>query len=146
MTLAAKRRIVHGALLLLALWPLVHLGLAWRWDLSSWKLGGWGMYATPRFGLVGMEAYGRATRDGAWQQVTSPSPAARDAATAFLEQHRWLRGLAPAKHLVAALHADHPDWVELRLVVAYPVLDRESGYVRMVTDERLVVPAAPSRR
>lgn len=146
MPLAAKRRLVHGALLLLAVWPLVHLGLAWRWDLNSWKLGGWGMYATPRFGLLGMEAYGRATSDGPWQQVTAPSSSARDAATAFLEQHRWLRGLASAKRLVAALHADHPDWVELRFVVSYPVLDRESGYVRMATDERLVVLPAPPRR
>lgn len=142
MALAAKRRLVHGALLVLALWPLVHLGLSWRWDLSSWKLAGWGMYATPRFGLVGMEAYGRATSDGVWQQVTAPSPAARDAATAFLEQHRWLRGLASPDRLVAALHADRPEWRELRLVVSYPVLDRRSARVRMVTDERVVVPAA----
>jgi hypothetical protein len=103
------------------------------------------MYATPRFGLLGMEAYGRTTPDGPWQQVTVPSPAARDAATAFLEQHRWLRGLAPAGHLVAVLHADHPEWVEVRLVVAYPELDRETGRVRIVTDERHIVPAAPLR-
>ena len=138
MSLAAKTRLVHGALLLLAAWPVVHLGLAWRYDLSSWKLGGWGMYATPRFGLVGMEVYGRARSDAAWQQVTSPSPAARAAATAFLEQHQWLRGLASPTALASALHADHPDWTELRFVVSYPTLDRVTGRVRIVSDERVV--------
>ncbi|MBY0277787.1 hypothetical protein K2Z84_20830 [Candidatus Binatia bacterium] len=146
MRLATKRRVVHGALLLLAVWPLAHLVLAWRYDLSSWKLGGWGMYATPRFGLVGMEAYGRAAPDAAWQQVTAPSPAARDAANLFLEQHRWLRRLAPASDVARTLHADHPDWRELRLVVSYPVLDRASGRVRLVADERLVALPAPDAR
>ena len=141
MGLAAKTRIVHAALVLLAAWPLVHLALAWRYDLSSWKLGGWGMYATPRFGLVGMEAYGRTTPDAAWQQVTAPSAAARAAATAFLEQQQWLRGLASPAALANALRADHPEWTELRFVVSYPSLDRETGRVRLVTDERLVGPA-----
>ena len=145
MTFAAKRRLVHGALVLLAVWPVVHLALAWRYDLSSWKLGGWGMYATPRFALVGMEAYGRATPDAAWQQVTSPSAAARGAATAFLEQHQWLRGLASPAALAAALRTDHPEWTELRFVVSYPTLDRETGRVRLVTDERVVGSPAAAR-
>ena len=144
MTFAAKRRLVHGALVLLAVWPLVHLALAWRYDLSSWKLGGWGMYATPRFGLVGMEAYGRTTPDAAWQQVTSPSDAARAAATAFLEQQQWLRGLASPAALANALRADHPQWTELRFVVSYPTLDRETGRVRLVTDDRVVGAAVGS--
>jgi hypothetical protein len=139
MRFAAKRRLVHGALVLLAVWPLVHLGLSWRYDLSSWKLGGFGMYATPRFGLVGMEAYGRVAAGGTWQQVTAPSAAARDAANAFLEQHRWLRGLASSAALAAALHADRPEWTALRLVVSYPVLDRATGRVRLATDERVVL-------
>jgi hypothetical protein len=144
MTLATKRRLVHGALLLLAAWPLAHLALSWRYDLSSWKLGGWGMYATPRFELVGMEAYGRGASDAPWQQVTAPSAAVRAAAGAFLEQHRWLRGLASPAAFASALHADHPDWSTLRVVVSYPVLDRATGMVRMTTDER-VVAISPSR-
>lgn len=146
MRLDTKRRFVHGALLFLAVWPLVHLGLSWRYDLSSWKLGGWGMYATPRFGLVGMEAYGRPGRDDVWQQVTAPSSAARDAASAFLEQHRWLRGLASSSALVTALHADHPAWREIRLVISYPILDRASARIRLVTDERdVALPAEGDR-
>lgn len=143
MRLAVKQRIVHGALLLLALWPLVHLGLAWRYDLSSWKLAGFGMYATPRFGLLGMEVYGRASAAAAWQQVTSPSPAARAAAGEFLENHRWLRGLASPAALADAVHADHPEWTELRVVVSYPVIDHATSRVRLTEDERVV--ALPAR-
>ena len=88
---------------------------------------------------LGMEAYGRATAEDDWQQVTAPSAAARDAANAFLEQHRWLRRLASSGALEAALGADHPGWTEIRLVVSYPVLDRATGRVRLTTDERVVV-------
>ncbi len=34
----------------LLLWPLVHLGLVRQLGFSSWRLGGWGMYATPNAG------------------------------------------------------------------------------------------------
>jgi hypothetical protein len=138
MSLAVKQRLVHGALLVLALWPLAHLALVRAYDLSPWKLAGWGMYTTPRFGLLGMEVYGRARPDDAWQQLVAPSPATRDAATAFLERHRWLRRLASSDALVAAVRAQQPAWREVRIVVSYPVLDRTTSRVRLVTDERVV--------
>jgi hypothetical protein len=137
MTLALKTRIVHAALLLLALWPLVHLSLVWRFDLSPWKLAGWGMYTTPRFGLLGMEVYGRAG-DAEWQQLVAPSAEVRTAGTAFLEQHRWLRGLAATGALAAAVRQQHPEWTAIRVVVSYPLLDRATGRVRLTTDERVV--------
>lgn len=137
LTLRTKTRIVHAALLALALWPLVHLALVARYDLSPWKLGGWGMYTTPRFGLLGMELYGSA--DGAaWQQMTAPSAEVRLAANAFLEQHRWLRRLAPTGALADAVRVQHPEWTSLRVAVSYPVLERASGHVRLTTDERVI--------
>lgn len=134
--LKTKTRVVHAALLLLALWPLVHLTLVWRHDLSPWKLAGFGMYTTPRFALVGMELYGAS--DGAtWQQMVAPSADVRAAGNAFLERHRWLRGLATTSALEDAVRAQHPEWTALRVVVSYPVLDRTSGRVRLTTDERV---------
>jgi len=140
MALATKTRIVHAALLALALWPLVHLGLVWRYDLSPWKLAGWGMYATPRFGLIGMEVFGRASGREPWQQLTVPAPEVRAEAGAFLEQHRWLRGLASSSRLEGVVRAQRPDWTELRVAVSYPVLDRATGRVRLTVDERLAQP------
>ena len=147
MTAAAKTRVVHGALVVFALWPLVHLGLVCRYDVSPWKLGGWGMYTVPRFGLIGMEIHGRPARtagstpptgdgDEGWAQLTAPSPELQRIATAFLERHRWLRRLASADELAARVFAEHPDWVELRATVSYPAIDPDSGRVAMRTDER----------
>jgi len=137
LSLKTKTRIVHAALVVLALWPLAHLALVARYDLSPWKLAGWGMYTTPRFGLLGMEVYGSAG-GATWQQMTAPSLEVRTAGNAFLEQHRWLRGLASTGALADAVRAQEPTWTSLRVVVSYPVLDRASGRVRLTTDERLV--------
>jgi len=61
---AWKSRIVHLGLALVAVWPLVHMTLVRRFDVSPWKLAGWGMYATPRFDLLGMEIYGHVAATG----------------------------------------------------------------------------------
>ena len=137
MAAARETTIVHVALLAFTLWPLVHIGLVWRFDLSPWKLAGWGMYSAPRFGTLGMELYGHdATRDQ-WQQLTTPTAPLQTAAAAFLERHRWLRGLAGDHGLVTAVRVDHPEWDALRIVVAYPEIDRQTGYVVWRHDERL---------
>lgn len=104
--------------------------------MSPWKLAGWGMYAAPRFGLIGMEVYGRASAAEPWQQLTAPSPELQAAAGSFLERHRWLRRLASSRELEALVRSEHPAWRDVRIVVSYPLLDRESGMVVLTTDER----------
>jgi hypothetical protein len=39
---------VHAGLIVLTVWPVVHLGLVWRYDVNPWKLAGWGMYSAPQ--------------------------------------------------------------------------------------------------
>ena len=63
-----KIRAVHAALVLFTLWPLVQIGLCFRYEASPWTLFGFGMYATPRFGLLGMEVFGRRA-DGSEEQL-----------------------------------------------------------------------------
>ena len=48
MSTETKKRILYPLLVVLTLWPLVHIGLVFAYDTSSWKLAGWGMYATPQ--------------------------------------------------------------------------------------------------
>lgn len=43
-----KRRLVHAFLVVFTLWPLAQHGLVRRYDVSPWKLAGWGAYAAPR--------------------------------------------------------------------------------------------------
>lgn len=48
MSTERKKRLFCVALLVLGLWPAVQIGLVLRYDVSSWKLGAWGMYASPQ--------------------------------------------------------------------------------------------------
>jgi len=48
LTLAAKQRLVVSVLAVLALWPLSHRLLVWRYDLDPWRFFGWAMYCTPK--------------------------------------------------------------------------------------------------
>jgi hypothetical protein len=118
------------------LWPLVHIALQARFDLSPWKLAGWGMYSAPRFGLIGMEIFGRVPGSGEWEKLGDPSAELQRVATAFLEHHRWLRGLAAAGDLVSAVRVARPAWDDVRVVVSYPEIDRRSGMVVLVEDVR----------
>jgi len=136
MTIRRKARVVHATLAVLAVWPMVHIGLVWRYDVSPWKLAGWGMYTTPRFDMVAMDAYGHDAATGTWTRVTSASPAVNATANTFLEHHRWLRRLASANALAAAIKDDHPEWDALRVRVAYPRIDLDTGMVVMVHDDR----------
>ncbi len=124
---------VYAGLALLTIWPAVHLGLVRRYELSAWKLAGWGMYAEPRFGMLGMEVYGRGDAGAALEQLTAPSAEVAEAATVFLERHRWLRRLAQPNALVAAVRRARPQWREVQVVVFRPVLNRQTGMVEMTS-------------
>ena len=45
--LAAKRRALAAAVVVLAIWPALHLALAVRYEIDPWEFLGWGMYALP---------------------------------------------------------------------------------------------------
>ncbi len=48
MSTERKKRLFSIALVVLAIWPAIQIGLVVRYDVSAWKLGAWGMYATPQ--------------------------------------------------------------------------------------------------
>jgi hypothetical protein len=125
----AKGRVLAAALCALTLWPAVHIYLVKRYDLSPWKLGGWGMYSSPRFAMLGMEVYGRGRAAPAWTKLADPSAELRDSATEFLERYRWLRRLSRPDRVVRGAMAAHPEWSELKVSVFQPALDKRSGMV-----------------
>lgn len=131
MNFRAKETIVYGGLLLFTLWPLVHIGLVATYDLSPWKLGGWGMYSAPRDKYQGMEIYGENAKTGRREQLTRPSAQTQTAAGEFLERYRWLRQLADPGPLVAAVREDRPDWRALRIQVYRTDLDPETSKIVM---------------
>lgn len=124
-----KSRLVGLALLVLTLWPAVHLCLCFAYDLSPWKLAGWGMYAEPRLAPMALEVYGG--RDGGSTNEPLPAPSAhlRQLASEFLERYRWLRRLTRPDDFAAAVFAEHPQWTRLRIELSRAVLPPESGIV-----------------
>ncbi len=47
MSLGAKKKLLAGILLVLGVWPGVHLFLSSRYQIDPWEFFGWGMYALP---------------------------------------------------------------------------------------------------
>jgi hypothetical protein len=126
-----KTAVVATALAALTLWPLVHLWLVARYDVSPWKLAGWGMYSAPRSRSLGMEVFGRAPGGGPLEHLSQPSPDVRALAGVYLERHRWLRMLARPTALAEAVAAARSGWDEVKIAVFEPDLDRASAMVVM---------------
>lgn len=128
---------MHAGLVALTVWPLLHIYLVKRYDLSPWKLFGWGMYATPRFADAGMEVYGRRRDGGGFEHLSAPAPSLRGPGIEFLNRYKWLRGLASSDAFARDVLALHPEWDQVKIVVSRPELVASTGMVVMKSDERL---------
>jgi hypothetical protein len=127
----AKRRLVYGALVFLTIWPLAHMVLAYAYGLSSWKLCGWGMYATPRPKTYGMDVYGRRPGASGLEQLANPTPALAESATTYLERFRWMGRLASPEPFARLVLAEHPEWELVQLQIFHSHLELASGMVVM---------------
>ena len=136
MTIERKTRLVVAGLAALTLWPLVHVALCVGWDVSPWKLAGWGMYATPRPRTIGMEVYGRGADDAAFEQLVAPAAALQSEGAAFLERWRWLGGLAAPDWFAALVFSAQPSWNELRIELYRSHLDPATGMVELRRADR----------
>lgn len=129
MARATKTRLVGMALTLLTLWPAVHLYLCLEWDLSPWKLAGWGMYAEPRLAPIGMEVFGSRDTTPAAEPLLAPSPRLRQMGAEFLERYRWLRRLTQPDDFAAAVFAAQPHWRSLRIEISRAILPPATGRI-----------------
>lgn len=129
MTFATKRRVLHVALVLFTLWPLLHMYLVMHFNLSAWKLAGWGMYATPRPSFSGLAVYGRRAGATKFEEVRGTPPAFQAEATRFLDSARWLGQLINPNTLARSFRQARPEFVDLRIIVYTPTLDRQSAII-----------------
>lgn len=128
MTLAAKQRLVVGVLAALAVWPLVHRALVWRYDLDPWRFFGWAMYCTPK---LPAEVKLFAIEDGARAPVPLSALDRRQRRAIYsLRQRRGLWGrLASAERAGAVLLAARPQADAVEVVVEKWYLDRETASI-----------------
>ena len=131
----AKAALVYTALAAATLWPLAHIYLVKTYDLSPWKLGGWGMYSAPRLNFVGLEVHGQ--RPGAAQdELVSATPQwLQDEGRVYLDRYRWMRGLAPPDAFAVLIFRAFPAYEALRLVLEHPYMDPATGIIHSARRE-----------
>ena len=129
MSLALKRRVLYAGLLLFTLWPLAHMYLVTHFQVSAWKLAGWGMYATPRPSFVEMAVFGRRLDRGEFEGLTSIPAPCQAQASQFLSRQRWLGQLIRPDGLARSLREQMPQFADLRIIMNVPALDRETGMI-----------------
>src|SRR5512140_262095 len=103
--------------------------LAMHFEMSAWKLAGWGMYATPRPSFSGLAVLGRRAGSHDFEEVRSVPATWQAQATQFLDRQRWLGRLIRPNVLAHAFAVQNPQFADLRIVVYTPVLDRQSGMI-----------------
>ena len=129
MSRTTKRRVLHAGLVLFTLWPLAHIYLVRRFNMSAWKLAGWGMYATPRPTFSGLQVLGRRPDSKQFEEIRSLPPRWQTDARHFLDDQRWLGRLLRPKMLARSLKHQMPEFADLRIVVFTPALDRQTGMI-----------------
>jgi hypothetical protein len=137
LNLALKRRVLYAGLLLFTLWPVAHIYLVTHFQMSAWKLAGWGMYATPRPSFLGMAVFGRRADRREFEALRSVPAPCQAEASEFLNQQRWLGQLVRPDELARSLREQMPQFADLRIITYVPELDRETGMitVKQVTYE-----------
>lgn len=124
-----RRNLVRLLLVLLTLWPAVQIYLVFAYDMSSWKLAGWGMYASPRAEFVGMDVYLRRRGRTDFEPLRAPSAAVREASGVFLEHFKWLGRLWRPDAFVRVIKAEDRSIEAARVVVSLPVMEPAGGMI-----------------
>ena len=122
MTLAGKQRLVVAVLAALAVWPLAHRALVWRYDIDPWRFFGWAMYCTPK---LPAEVALFAIEHGARVPVEprSLSDEQREAIDALRARRSLWGTLASPARAGAALRAARPEAEAVEVVVSKWYLD-----------------------
>jgi hypothetical protein len=132
LTTAAKQRAVHAALAVFTFWPACQLALSLQFGVSSWKLGGFGMYATPQR-QPGLVARGF-TAEGLAHPLRQPYPdALRNELARFQRWRSALGGLHPPERLARAILDAHPEFARVELELSELRLDRATA---VLVDDR----------
>lgn len=127
MSLRSKQRIVVAALLVLAIWPLVHRGLVVRYGISPWRLFGWAMYCTPKLPVrVGVYAV---RGDGRTALSAADDRALRKASRRFSKRRGLWGTLVEPDALAAVAFAARPDTDAIEIEVDHLFLDPRSAAI-----------------
>lgn len=122
-----KRTVVGVFLIAFAVWPLIHRGLVWRYDVDPWKLFGFAMYAVP--GPMKTVRVFPVSEDGRGRMLDFEryAPAEQRAVDQFRQRRRALGRLASMEPLGHRMLELHPDWEGATIAVVTLALDPETA-------------------
>lgn len=123
MSLEAKKKLVTGILVVLALWPGLHLFLSSRYQIDPWEFFGWGMYALPS-----PQVHMRIEQviDGR-PLLVRPTDATLQRLDAFAQARSRFGRFADLDHLGADVLALEPQMQGIVVVLRRWALDRETA-------------------
>ena len=133
-----KRRVVGVFLIAFALWPLIHRGLVWSYDVDPWKLFGFAMYSVPgpmkTVRVFQMSQAGR----GRMLDFERYAPAEQRVVDRFRQRRRALGRLASMEPLGQSMLELHPDWEGAMIAVVTLALDRETARLQTSVREQIL--------
>lgn len=142
----SRRAALRTVVVLAALWPLLHMGLVVSTGMSSWKLAGWGMYATPpptvyyavrilprgeSAETAARDGEGRETAKRRWRPIDLEELREREGGPLppVLSSRRWLGALVPPERVASALLERAHEAEALRVVIETRRIDPRTGMV-----------------
>ena len=121
-----KRLVVVAALIVLTIWPLVHIYGVFRYDINPWKFCGWGMYSAPQL-LPYVRWYAPVSNDYVKQGIF-PTEVVPHVAH-FLNLRRGLRKLVKPDKIAKSIFETHPHLDEIVIRVFQRYLSRDNGMI-----------------
>ena len=129
MKLQTKQRIVKVSLAILAIWPLVHIGVVHKTGISPWRGFGWGMYTEPvldvQVGLRPLEA------DPGGK--TPPTPEAKAALIeemkAYVKRYQALGANAEPDRIASAVRIAYPHLKSFEVHAKQYAIDTKTALV-----------------
>ena len=112
-----KLFVLRLMLVVVTVWPAVHIALVRIYDVNPWKLAGWGMYSAPQL-PVRVEITALTPDEIGRYELRSVQPAFEPELERFLVGRRNLGRLVEPDALARALLEHYPaiDGVEIRVV------------------------------
>ena len=123
-----KTLAIHCGLMLLTVWPLVHIALVKSYDVNPWKFAGWGMYSAPQL-FPSIRGYGQASAEGPRDELRGLPPQLQPMLADFLRLRRGLRKLVKPDAIGRELLRLYPVPQVVTIEVVQPKLNRKTAMI-----------------
>jgi hypothetical protein len=127
--MTTRMKLVVAVLVWITLWPLAQIALVAAYDVDAWKLGGWGMYATPSFSSPVVRVSAARSGDEQATRIHSLPRSARRELERFVRWRGVFATLYEPRALATILLETMPAHDRLELVVAEERFRRDRAIV-----------------